>query len=104
MTRVVIIDDEPSAISVLPLLLKNKYSTDIDIVATSTYPFTGKKLIEEHNPDLVFLDIEMPEMTGIELVRSFPDPQFRVVFVTAYDDYAIEAFKLSAINYLLKPV
>jgi two-component system LytT family response regulator len=61
-------------------------------------------LIEELKPDLVFLDIEMPGMTGIDLVRSFTDPGFRVVFVTAHDDYAVEAFQLSAVNYLLKPI
>ena len=104
MIRTIIIDDEPSAVNVLSLLLKKKCKEDIQIIATSNSPHLGKTLIEEHQPELVFLDIEMPGMTGIDLVRNFPDPNFRVVFITAFDDYAVEAFRLSAIDYLLKPV
>lgn len=104
MIRTIIIDDEPSAVNVLALLLKKKCRDDVEIVATTNSPFEGKILIEQHKPDLVFLDIEMPGMTGVDLVRSFNNPDFRVVFVTAYDDYAVEAFRLSAVNYLLKPV
>jgi Response regulator of the LytR/AlgR family len=104
MIKAIIIDDEPSAINVLTLLLRNKCKNDVEVIATSNSPFEGKYLIEQFNPDLVFLDIEMPGITGIDLLRSFKDPKFRVVFVTAYDAYAIEAFKLSAIDYLLKPI
>ena len=104
MIRTVIIDDEPSSVNVLSLLLKKKCREDIQIVATSNSPHLGKSLIEEHQPDLVFLDIEMPGMSGIDLVRSFSNANFRIVFITAFDDYAIEAFRLSAIDYLLKPV
>lgn len=104
MIRTIIIDDEPSAVNVLSLLLKKQCSTDIQIVATSNSPQLGKTLIEQHQPDLVFLDIEMPGMSGIDLVRSFAEPTFRVVFITAYDAYAVDAFRLSAIDYLLKPV
>lgn len=104
MIRTIIIDDEPSAVNVLSLLLKKKCKDDVEVVATSTSPQEGKKLIEEQQPDLVFLDIEMPGMTGIDLLRSFAEPTFRVIFVTAFDAYAVEAFKLSAVDYLLKPV
>lgn len=104
MIRTIIIDDEPSAINVLSLLLKKKCKEDVEIIATTESPWEGKKLIEQLNPDLVFLDIEMPGMTGIDLLRSIPNPDFHVVFVTAYDAYAVEAFRLSAIDYLLKPV
>lgn len=104
MIRTIIIDDEPSAINVLATLLKKKCREDVEVVATSSSPVAGKALIEEINPDLVFLDIEMPGMTGVDLVRSFTNPRFRIVFVTAHDDYAVEAFQLSAVNYLLKPV
>jgi len=104
MIKTIIIDDEPSALNVLVTLLKKKCKEDVEIIGTSTNPYEGKMLIEEHKPDLVFLDIEMPGMTGVDLVRSFPKPEFRVVFVTAYDDYAVQAFELSAVNYLLKPV
>ncbi|HEX2630843.1 MAG TPA: LytTR family DNA-binding domain-containing protein [Chitinophagaceae bacterium] len=104
MIRTIIIDDEPSAINVLASLLKKKCREEIEVIATSSSPVSGRMLIEELKPDLVFLDIEMPGMTGIDLVRSFTDPGFRVVFVTAHDDYAVEAFQLSAVNYLLKPI
>lgn len=104
MIRAIIIDDEPSAVNVLSLLLKKKCKEDVEIIATSFSPEEGRKLIEQHSPDLVFLDIEMPGMTGVDLLRSFKYPGFRVIFVTAYDAYAVEAFKLSAVDYLLKPV
>jgi two-component system LytT family response regulator len=104
MIKTVIIDDEPSAVNVLSLLLNKKCSNDVEVIATSNSPELGKSLIEELQPDLVFLDVEMPVLSGIDLVRSFDNPKFRVVFITAFDDYAIEAFRLSALDYLLKPV
>jgi len=104
MIRAIIIDDENSAINVLSMLLKKKCKDDVEVVATSNSPIEGKALIEQHKPDLVFLDIEMPGMTGIDLIRNIPNPNFHVVFVTAYDAYAVEAFELSAIDYLLKPI
>ena len=104
MIRTIIIDDEPLAIEALEIILKKKCRDDVQIIATSNSPQLGKALIEEHQPDLVFLDIEMPVMSGIELVRSFSNPNFRVVFITAFDIYAIDALRLSAVDYLLKPV
>ena len=104
MIKAIIIDDENSAINVLSLLLKKKCKDDVEVIATTTSPIEGKELIEQHKPDLVFLDIEMPGMTGIDLIRSLHNPNFHVVFVTAYDAYAVEAFELSAIDYLLKPI
>lgn len=104
MIRTIIIDDEKSAVNVLTLLLKKRCKEEVEVVATSTSPTEGRELILQHEPDLVFLDIEMPGMTGVDLLRSFDNPGFRVIFVTAYDAYAVEAFKLSAVDYLLKPV
>jgi two-component system LytT family response regulator len=104
MIRTIIIDDEPSAVRVLTALLKKYCRDDIDLVASANTPDEGKALIEELQPDLVFLDVEMPGMSGVDLVRSFTAPSFRVVFVTAYDAYALEAFRVSAMDYLLKPV
>lgn len=104
MIKTIIIDDEPSAVNVLTMLLQKKCTEDVEIIATSYSPLEGKKLIEELMPDLVFLDIEMAGMTGIDLLRSFSNPTFRVIFVTAFDAYAVEAFRLSVIDYLLKPV
>ena len=104
MIRTIIIDDEPSAISVLSTLLQKYCRDDVDLLASANTPEEGKALIEQLHPDLVFLDVEMPGMSGVELVRSFNSPTFRVVFVTAYDAYAVEAFRVSAIDYLLKPI
>ena len=104
MIRTIIVDDEPSAVNVLSILLKKKCKEDVEIIATSNSPVEGKALIEQHKPDLVFLDIEMPGMTGVDLLRSFTKPTFRVIFVTAFDAFAVEAFRLSALDYLLKPV
>jgi two-component system LytT family response regulator len=104
MIRTIIIDDEPSSVNVLSLLLKKHCKDNVQIVATTNSPHLGKSLIEEHQPDLIFLDIEMPGMSGIDLLRSFSEPNFRFVFITAFDAYAVEAFRLSAVDYLLKPV
>jgi two-component system LytT family response regulator len=104
MIKAIIIDDEQSAINVLSLLLNKFCSDDVTVLATTTMPQEADTLIKRHQPDLVFLDVEMPGMSGIDLARTFENPSFRIVFVTAYDAYAIEAFELSAIDYLLKPV
>jgi two-component system LytT family response regulator len=104
MIRTIIIDDEPSAVSVLTTLLQKYCKDDVDLLASANTPEEGRSLIEQLHPDLVFLDVEMPGMTGVDLVRSFNAPTFRVVFVTAYDAYAVEAFRVSAVDYLLKPV
>lgn len=104
MIRTIIVDDEPSAVSVLTTLLQKHCKDDIDLLAASNDPFEGKLLIEQLHPDLVFMDVEMPGMTGVDLVKNFKSPTFRVVFVTAYDAYALEAFRVSAVDYLLKPI
>ncbi len=102
--RTVIVDDEPEALEVLSSLLKN--FPEVMIAGTASDPEEGRRLIETHRPDLVFLDIRMPRQTGFDLVqnlRELPAPP-AVVFVTAYDEYAIHAFKVAAFDYLLKPV
>jgi two-component system, LytTR family, response regulator len=104
MKRCIIIDDEPSAINVLLLLLEKKCKHLVEVIGTGTSAEEGRKLIDTLTPDLVFLDIEMPGMNGIELVRCYANPSFRIIFVTAYDEYAVEALHLSAVDYLLKPV
>ena len=101
--RSIIIDDERGSIDSLVWEL-NKFSDDIQIMDTTQDPFKGVELIKTHNPDLVFLDISMPGMTGFELLEAVRDKQFNVVFTTAFDQFAIDAFKENAIDYLLKPV
>ena len=104
MIRSVIIDNEPSAVDVIRLMLQKKCAGDVQIVATSHSPMEGKQLIDLLKPDLVFLDIEMPIISGIELAGQIHHPGTRIIFITAYDAYAINAFKVNAIDYLLKPV
>jgi two-component system, LytTR family, response regulator len=104
MIRTIIIDDEPSAINVLDILLLRKFKGEVEVVAKTNSPFEGKELIEKYNPDLVFLDIEMPGMSGVDVVRNCTYTNFHLVFITAYDAYAVEAFELSALDYLLKPI
>ncbi len=103
MIRAIIIDDEKKAIRALEAAL-NEYCTQIEIVGMANSALEGIKEIQLKNPDLVFVDIEMPIMSGIELIEQFVNRKFEVIFVTAYNQYAIKAFKVSAIDYLLKPL
>lgn len=99
--KVVIVDDERLSREELKKLLKQY--PDIEILAECTNAEEGKKKIEELKPDLVFLDIEMPDKTGFEMlneISGIPD----VVFISAYDEYAIKAFEFQALDYLLKPL
>lgn len=100
--KTIIIDDEEDARHMLRLLLK-KYSS-IEIIGEAASVQEGVKLIEASNPLLVFLDIELIDGTGFDLLNHFSKPNFQVVFVTAYDEFAIKAFKYNAIDYLLKPI
>ncbi|MEO6166525.1 MAG: LytTR family DNA-binding domain-containing protein [Chitinophagales bacterium] len=103
MIKALIIDDEDSAVNVVKLLL-NKYVPEIDSITTAVGSREGWLAIQNFKPDLVFLDIEMPMMSGFELLEKFPDYAFDVIFITAYDHYAIKAIRFSALDYLLKPI
>src|SRR5690554_1025994 len=100
--KAVIIDDERLAREELKNLLK-KHSDNIEIIGEAENGFDGIKLIKETRPDLVFLDIQMPEMNGFEMIKKL-DEIPKVVFVSAYDEFALDAFKINALDYLLKPV
>ncbi len=100
MKKVIIIDDEPLAISVVESYLKE--FPEFEVVATCMNGFEGMKAINEHAPDLIFLDIQMPKITGFEMLELIENPP-AVIFTTAFDEYAIKAFDLHAIDYLLKP-
>lgn len=104
MIRTIIIDDEPDGIGSLTELLKNFTSVNVKIVGTASNLPDGVKLIHSLLPDLVFLDINMPKENGMNIYKYFPNPHFKIIFVTAYSQYAIEALKKSALDYLLKPV
>lgn len=101
--KAVIIDDEAPAIQGLEKVI-SEFCPDVEIVGKSQSSLTGLQLINIEKPDVVFLDIEMPEMNGFELLESIPDRKFEVVFITAYDHYAVKAFKVNAIDYILKPI
>lgn len=103
MIRAIIIDDEAQVVKDLVGLIR-LYCDDVELVGKA-YSFSeGIQLIQEAQPDLVFLDIRLDEGTGMDLLRQLGSWDFRVIFVTAFDQYAIEAFKFNAIDYLLKPV
>lgn len=101
----VIIDDEGMARKLLKAMLE-QYCPDLQVVAECADLPTGVKAIKKMNPKLVFLDIEMPGYSGLELLDFFDEDEvtFDIIFITAYNEYAIQAFKFSAIDYLLKPL
>ena len=99
----IIIDDEKHCTKTLQWSIE-QYCPEITIVATATNGIEGKQCIEMYKPALVFLDIEMPIMNGIEFIQSFNEINFEVIFTTAYGQYAINAIKLNALDYLLKPI
>lgn len=101
--QAIIIDDEARARNTLSTLLK-EYHPQVDIVASCANVPDGVLAINQKRPQLVFLDIEMPEYNGFELLSFFREIDFQVIFVTAYNEYAIKAFEVSAVDYLLKPV
>jgi len=101
--NVVLVDDEPSAITNLTRLLTT-YCDEVIVCGSAENAVEGVKVIQEKNPDLVFLDIEMPGGNGFDLLECFPNRSFAIVFVTSYNQHAIKAFRYSAVDYLLKPV
>ncbi|MFY7651837.1 MAG: LytR/AlgR family response regulator transcription factor [Chitinophagaceae bacterium] len=105
MIKAIIIEDEQKAAQLLELMLTNIDNTVMVIDKCKDLP-TGVKSIKKNNPDIVFLDIEMPGYSGLQLLEFFNEEEvnFSIVFTTAFNDYAIKAFELSAIDYLLKPL
>ncbi|AFL81571.1 response regulator of the LytR/AlgR family [Aequorivita sublithincola DSM 14238] len=103
MTKVIIIDDEMHCTNVLESLIEKTHA-DYTITGIFTNPLHGLEFIKKNPPDLLFLDIEMPNMNGFTLLDNLLPIDFDVIFTTAYDQYAIKAFRYSAINYLLKPI
>lgn len=99
----ILVDDEESAREVLENLLR-RFCPGVELLASCADVPEAVAAIETHKPDVVFLDIEMPNYAGYELVNFFQEVTFGIIFVTAYDRYAIRAFELAAIDYLLKPV
>lgn len=103
MLQAIIIDDEPDNVKLLSLQLR-MYCPQVEVLAECTKSEEGLKNIIELKPNIVFLDIEMPRMNGFELLEKIGNINFSLVFVTAYDKFAVKAFRYSAIDYLLKPI
>ena len=104
MIKAIIIDDESHCIETLRWMLQEYCAGDIQLIGASEDPHQGYEIITRLQPDLVFLDIEMPALSGIDLLKQLKEINFHVIFTTAYDQYAIKAIKLNALDYLLKPI
>jgi len=98
--KAIIIDDEPLARSIIKEYLQPY--TNITLVEECNDGFEGIKAIQQHHPDLIFLDIQMPKINGFEMLELIENPP-SVIFTTAFDEYAIKAFESNAVDYLLKP-
>ncbi|MBN2273159.1 MAG: response regulator transcription factor [Bacteroidales bacterium] len=101
--KVVIIDDDTRIINVISNLLSSGFP-DIEINATAGDIESGYRAIIEHCPDLLFLDINLPDGTGFDLLQKLETVDFKIIFVTAFEEYALQAIKVSALDYILKPV
>lgn len=101
--KAIIVDDEEKSRRVLRNLLE-KFCKEVEVCAEAESAQRAAQLIDEHKPQLVFLDIQMPTGSGFDLLRKYKELPFEVIFVTSYDEYAINAIKFSALDYLMKPV
>lgn len=103
MIRAIIIDDESSSRNALRQKLMN-HCAEVNIIAECENGEQGIKSIEENKPDIIFLDVEMPRMNGFTMLQQLNEHDFEIIFITAYDHYAIKAIRFSALDYLVKPV
>ena len=103
MVTALIIDDEERNIDVLSNLV-GSFCPEIHLAGNATDADSGISLIETINPDIIFLDIEMTGKNGFDILEAFPEPTFEVIFVTAFEKYAVKAFRYEASDYILKPV
>jgi two-component system, LytTR family, response regulator len=101
--RTIIVDDEPDAVNFINSII-GEYCPSLEVVGKAHNVKEGVEKIKEELPDLVFLDVEMPNGTGFDLLSHFPEKEFEVVFITAFNHYAIKAIKFSAVDYILKPI
>jgi two-component system LytT family response regulator len=103
MIKTILVDDEPDSIQLLQLQLAD-HCPDVEVLASHTSSVKALDAIQNARPDLVFLDIEMPVMNGFELLEKLDHLSFSVIFITAYSQYALKAFRFNAVDYLVKPV
>jgi len=103
MIKAIIIDDEPYCCEILAAMLE-ECCPDMEVIAICNNGIEGLSSIRQLSPDLVFLDVEMPKMNGFAMLEQLSSVNFHLIFTTSYDQYALKAFRFSAIDYLLKPV
>jgi len=103
MIRSIIIEDEPHSQKTLANFLK-KYCTQVELITIAATVKSAVEEINKHKPDLIFLDIDLPDGTGFEMLTQLLQPWPHIIFVTAYNQYAVKAFQICAIDYILKPV
>src|SRR5690349_20233040 len=101
--RAILIDDEPIGIRAVKKMLELN-CPEVEVVSTCTDADTGKQRIEELKPDVVFLDIQMPEKSGLDMLGEIDEKNFEIIFVTAHNEYLLQALQFSAVDYLMKPV
>ena len=101
--KALIIDDEAPAVKTLSLMIQH-YLPGIGEVKSTNDPHEGLFLLRSFQPHLLFIDIQMPLMSGFELLKQVPQINFNIIFTTAHDEYAIDAIRFSALDYLLKPI
>ena len=101
--KVLLVDDEERATDSLQLMI-NRFTPQLECLYCCNDVSKAAQMIHDIQPDLIFLDIRMPHMSGFELLNRIPKKNFKVIFTTAYDEYAIKAIRFSAFDYLLKPI
>ena len=101
--KAILVDDELNSLQNLQFKIQ-EYCPSIKVVAQTQNPEEAIRLIHQHKPDVIFLDIEMPRMSGFKMLEQFTEVDFEVIFITAYNHYAINAIRISAFDYLVKPV
>jgi len=101
--KAILVDDEPDGIGALKKMLE-LHCPQVEVVATCSSADMAKQQVNEQQPDVMFLDIQMPGKSGLELLTELPDQNFEIVFVTAHNEYMLQALQYSAADYLLKPV
>ncbi|MCX6280076.1 MAG: LytTR family DNA-binding domain-containing protein [Bacteroidetes bacterium] len=101
--KTVIVDDETDAVNFICSIIR-EYCPKLEVIGTANSAKDGARLIIEHQPELVFLDVEMPHGSGFDLLAQFPKKMFDVIFITAFNQYALKAIKFSAVDYILKPI
>jgi two-component system LytT family response regulator len=101
--KAILIDDELPSLQNLQHKL-TEFCPDVNVVAATQKPEEAIQLIEHHRPDVIFLDIEMPRMNGFKMLEEIKEKKFDIVFTTAYNHYAIDAIRISAFDYLVKPI